>query len=107
MQRAEQPLTQVPLVARYRANQRPPATAMLRGRARDQLLLQPGHSHHAASAKPARALELYTRIENTQNKTGADTRGARRGRLAFALGAGEHRLSTHEGAGSLDAEGFR
>ena len=48
MQRAEQPLPQVPLVACHRANERPPATAMLRGRARDQLLvLERGHSHRA------------------------------------------------------------
>ena len=58
MQRAEQPLPQVPLVARHRANERPPATAMLRGRARDQLLvLQRGHSHsERARATSARAL---------------------------------------------------
>ena len=57
MQRAEQPLPQVPLVARHRANERPPATAMLRGRARDQLLvLQRGHSHSGARATSARAL---------------------------------------------------
>ena len=102
MQRAEQPLTQVPLVARYRANQRPPATAMLRGRARDQLLLQPGHSHHAASAKPARS-KLKT-LKTKQAPTPAE-RAAVVWHLPWARASID--ISTHEGAGSLDAEGFR
>ena len=107
MQRAEQPLTQVPLVARYRANQRPPATAMLRGRARDQLLLQPGHSHHAASAKPARRSKLTLELKTLKTKQAPTP--AERAAVVWPLpwARASIDISTHEGAGSLDAEGFR
>ena len=78
MQRAEQPLPQVPLVARHRANERPPATAMLRGRARDQLLvLQRGHRTVTERARHERARSAGPAFIYTNQRTLAYVRHVR------------------------------